>query len=77
MGSSKGGRIVVRGGGTPNQSRPHLQQPRLRTSLFECGVDGGEYVEQVGARLRRVELEGRRVVLGGHHDEARQGHLRD
>ena len=44
-------------------------------SLLESRVDGGEYVEEVGSRLRRVKLEGGRVVLRRHHDEPRQGNL--
>ena len=47
----------------------------LLLALLERGVDGGEEVEEVGALLRRVELERRRVVLRGHHEEAGQRHL--
>ena len=49
----------------------------LLQALLECRVHGGEQVQEVGARLRRVKLEGGRVVLRRHHDEPRQGNLID
>ena len=47
----------------------------LLYALLESGIYRCENVEEVGARLRRVELECGRVVLRRHHDESRKGDL--